>query len=138
MRLVYMDETGISHGRDEPFAIVAGIIVDPDRKLTAIERHLECILERHIPAQLCDGFVFHAKEIFNGGGKVFKREKPDMVGPVEWPLERRLAIADDLADIPRRFDLPIALGWVKREGLLEEFEFPDLMNPLIFTGLEKA
>jgi len=32
VRLVYIDESGISNVRDDPFVIVAGIIVDADKK----------------------------------------------------------------------------------------------------------
>lgn len=92
LRLVYIDEAGISNPKQEPFLVVAGVIVHADQKLNAIERHLEHILERHIPARQRDGFVFHATELFNGGGKVFRRQKSDVIGPVEWPLERRLKI----------------------------------------------
>jgi hypothetical protein len=94
VRLVYLDEAGISSKEDEPFLTVAGIIVDADSKLNSIENHLERLVMRHIPAQHREGFVFHATELFNGGGKVFRREKPDFIGPHQWPLVRRLAIAD--------------------------------------------
>ena len=46
-------------------------------------------------------------------------------GLSSWPLERRLKIADDLADIPRKFDLPIALGWVEREKVSKALELPE-------------
>ena len=107
---------------EEPFLVVAGIIVDADKKLTAIERHLERIAVRNIRSEMLDGFVFHAKEIFNGGGKVFKREKSDFVGPVEWPLSRRLALADELARVPAKFDLPVAIGFINRETFLTFYE----------------
>lgn len=125
LRLVYMDEAGISNPKQEPFLVVAGVIVHADQKLNAIERHLERILERHIPARHRDGFVFHAYELFSGVGKVFRRGKYDLIGAIEWPLERRLKIADELADIPRRFDLPIALQWVERAEFPRTFQLPD-------------
>ena len=40
MRLVFMDEAGISNPEQEPFVTVSGVIVDADRLLIAIERHL--------------------------------------------------------------------------------------------------
>ena len=122
LRLVYLDEAGLSKPSEEPFLVVAGIIVDADKKLTAIERHLERIAVRNIRSEMLDGFVFHAKEIFNGGGKVFKREKSDFVGPVEWPLSRRLALADELARVPAKFDLPVAIGFINRETFLTFYE----------------
>jgi hypothetical protein len=123
VRLVYVDEAGITNRRHEPFLIVAGVIVDADMKLVAIERHLTRLVDRHIPEQHRDGFVFHAMELFNGGGKVFVRPEPGDPNP-EWPLERRLAIADDLAAIPRKFDLPLAFGIVERAKWPQTFTPP--------------
>ena len=123
MRLVYADEAGISNPKQEPFLIVAATIVHADQKLVAVERHLDRLVERHIPTEHQKDFVFHATEIFNGGGKVFKRTALDDPNP-EWPLDRRLKIAADLAAIPKRFQLPIALGWVERATWPQTFEIP--------------
>jgi hypothetical protein len=127
LRLVYIDEAGISNRAQEPFLTVAGIIVDADNKLNAIENYLERLVNRHIPEEHRSGFVFHATELFNGGGKIFKREKADLIGPHEWPLERRLRIADELAAIPQKFDLPIALGWIDRANFPKAFDIPKEM-----------
>jgi hypothetical protein len=114
MRLVYVDEAGIGNPAHEPFLVVAAVLVHADNTLTAVERHLDRLVERHIPEPLRDGFVFHATEIFNGG-KVLKRE--------EWPIERRLAIARDLAAIPKKFGLNIAIGFVERATFPQMFDF---------------
>jgi hypothetical protein len=86
--------------------VCAGVIVHADKKLVAIERHLDTLVDRHIPEHHRENFVFHATEIFNGGGKVFDR--------TEWPIERRVRIAADLAAIPKKFRLPLAFGWLER------------------------
>jgi hypothetical protein len=62
---------------------VAGVIIDADKQLVALERHLDKIVARHIPDTHRDNFVFHATHLFNGGGKVFTRNNP------EWSLEKR-------------------------------------------------
>jgi hypothetical protein len=129
VRLVYIDEAGISNKDQEPFLTVAGIVVQADSKLNAIENHLGRLVERHIPARHRDGFIFHAKEIFNGGGPVFKRVKDEFIGPREWPLERRLKIADDLAACIQKFDLPIAFGWIERESFAQDYDLPPEMSP---------
>jgi hypothetical protein len=90
MRLVYIDEGGISKATQEPFVVVAGVIIDADRVLNGVENQLERIMQRNIPERYHKEFIFHATELFNGGGKVFKRERNDVVGPREWPLDRRL------------------------------------------------
>jgi hypothetical protein len=112
MRLVYMDEAGIS--KDEPFLVVAAVTIHADRQLRPVEEQLTRIIGRYIPKEDRPGFVFHAKELFNGGGRVFKRE--------QWPLHRRLEIADALAAIPRLFGLPVTFGWVTKQTYPEEPE----------------
>jgi hypothetical protein len=112
VRLVYMDEAGIS--RDEPHLVVSAVIVDADKKLIEIERHIEKLVNRFIPEESRDGFVFQAKHLFNGGGKVFKRND------AKWPLSRRLEIADSLAKIAKKFSLPLALGSVEKAKFLQD------------------
>ena len=113
MRLIYCDEAGISNPEQEPFLVVAGLIVHADHLLTAIERHLDRLVERRIPEEHRADFIFHAHELFNGGGKVFKRD--------QWPLDRRLEIANDLAKTVKRFKLPLALGHVERAEFLNRY-----------------
>lgn len=50
-------------------------------------------------------FAFHAKELWHGEG-FFPRQN--------WDLEKRLEILGHLADIPRKFQLPIIYSCVKR------------------------
>jgi hypothetical protein len=128
VRLVYLDEAGLSKPSEEPFLVVAGVIIHADNQLTAIERYLERIARKHVRAELLDGFIFHAKEIFNGGGNVFKREHSTFIGPLEWTLERRLEMADELAIIPKKFGLPIAFGFIDRNNFLQDFEFSKPME----------
>ena len=120
MRLVYLDEAGISNPEHEPFVVVAGVIVDADKKLIAIERHLDALVARFIPVEHREGFVFHATEVFNGGGKIFKRDDPD------WPIQKRLEVADCLAAIPKKFKLPLAFGWVERKDFPRTFDGSDM------------
>lgn len=124
MRLVYVDEAGIANPKHEPFVVVAGVIIHADNTLRAVERYLDRLVERHIPEEFQKDFVFHAAELFNGGGKVFVRSGPDETDP-EWPLERRLKIADELAIIPKKFKLHLAFGCVERATFPQTFEFPE-------------
>lgn len=124
MRLVYLDEAGISNASQEPFAVEAGVIIHADKKLIAVEKHIDALVEKYIPPEHQDNFVFHAAELFNGGGKVFQRDK--------WPLEKRLVIADELARIPRMFRLPIAFGWTERAN------FPQTFDPASLSQADHA
>lgn len=114
VRLVFMDEAGISNPKQEPYVVVVGVIVDADKKLVALERRIDTLIERFIPEEHQEGFVFQAKELFNGGGKVFKRGV--------WPLAKRLEIANCLAEIPRKLRLPIAAGYVQRANFPKSFD----------------
>jgi hypothetical protein len=120
VRLTYIDEAGIS--KKEPFAVVGGIIVHADQKLNAIENQLERIMHRHIPAEHHENFVFSAKHLFNGDNKVFRRDD------AEWPIERRLKIADEIVAIPEKFNLPVALSWVERAEFPRSFDLPKDMS----------
>ena len=138
MRLAFMDEAGISRPEEEPFLVVAGIIVDGDNALNGVENQLERIMKRHIPPEFWDDFVFHASELFNGGGKVFKRTKSDFIGPPQWPLDRRLEIADEIMAIPKKFALDITYGFIERATFKDHFHFPDATSGQITIAQQVA
>jgi hypothetical protein len=48
-------------------------------------------------------------------------------GRAEWPLERRLKVANDLAAVPKKFRLPLAFGWVPRAKFPYYTPFPNDM-----------
>ena len=100
MRLTYLDESGTA--KHEPDFVVAAIIIEADKQLLAVEQQLDAITEKHIPKEDRPGFVFHATDIWSGK-KYFKDRQL-------WSLEKRLAILDDLAAIPAKFDLPISFA----------------------------
>ena len=101
-RIIYLDESGISFR--EPFAVVCGVMVDSDKEFVKLEDHLSALVRKYIPESDQEGFVFHATNILSGT-KYFKNRQ-------EWPLEKRIAILDDLVKIPADFGLPVALGFV--------------------------
>ena len=105
VRFVFTDEGGIS--RDEPFAVVAGIFVHGDDQLVRLEEELDRLKRKHIPDAYQRDFVFHAKDIWSGKGKIFKNRE-------EWPLHRRLIMLRDLARVPRKLDIPIVYEAVER------------------------
>jgi hypothetical protein len=102
-RLTYLDESGVAP--NEKFCVVAGPIIDIDRQLSGIENHFSILILKHIPLEDRPNFIFHATDLWSGGGYFKDKEK--------WPLEKRLEILDDLAAIPAKFDLPVAFGKVE-------------------------
>ena len=97
MRVAYLDEAGISNPLHEPIMTVAGVVVHGDKQFKAVEIYLEALAQEYVPNRRSN-FCFHAYEIF-GGVKSFDRKL--------WPLEKRLEILDRLANIPKKFDLPV-------------------------------
>jgi hypothetical protein len=115
VRMIYLDDAGISNPLHEPFVVVAGVMVEADTQWLALERYLEGMADTYAPPGQRNGFYFHATELFSGGG-FFPREK--------YPREERWKILDELVAIPKKFKLPIAAGWVERAKLATKH--PDL------------
>lgn len=108
MQLVYLDEAGVSNKAHEPYLVVAGIIVNADKKWKKLERHFLTLAEELVPDYVPfygRQFIFHAKDIWHGTG-LFDRNK--------WPLKTRLKILERLAEVPAKFDLPIVIGYIDR------------------------
>ncbi|HZE52338.1 MAG TPA: DUF3800 domain-containing protein [Bradyrhizobium sp.] len=120
-----MDESGISSG--DPVLVVAAVIIEADKELIAIEKYLESLVEKHIPAQNRDGFVFHATDIYGGG-------KADCLfhDRTVWPNEKRSAILEDLLAVPAKFDLSICVG------LVQASEFPAKGSQEVHTPAQIA
>lgn len=116
VRLVYVDEAGIGNPKQEPWLVVGAALVDADKKLVQLRAELDKIVERLVPAKGRDGFVIHAKELFHGGKQV-PRNDP------EWPLPLRMDIVEAVCKLPRKLQLPICFGFVRREG------FPSTFTP---------
>ena len=113
MRLAYVDEAGISNPTQEPFLVVAGVVVHGDGQMAQVRSQLNKAVRNWIPPDQQESFVFHATELFNGGGKVFVRDPKDTPNP-KWPLEKRLEIAKDIAKIFKANRLPIAFAAIDR------------------------
>jgi hypothetical protein len=109
VRFVFLDEGGISS--HEPVAVVAGVVVQADEQLIPLERALERLKRKHIPEEHWDDFVFHAKEIWSGTGKIFGDRDA-------WTLDRRLFILRDLIRVIKKLDLPVVHEAYSREDLL--------------------
>jgi Protein of unknown function (DUF3800) len=105
VRFVYLDESGIANPEQEPYTVVAGVMVHADKHWKAIETYLLGMVERFVPLDKREGFFFSGKDLHHGSGHT-PRER--------YPRQLRIAILHELCEIPRRFDLPIVAGFVKR------------------------
>jgi hypothetical protein len=66
VRLIFIDEAGLSNPEQEPFLVVGAVIVHADQKLIAVQRHLDRLVRHHIPREYQDDFVFHATPLVSG------------------------------------------------------------------------
>lgn len=110
MRIVYMDEAGISKASQEPHLVVAAAIVEPDLQWHNITRHYEELAEDFFDEEFGESFVFHAKDIWHGA-KPYDRAK--------YPLRIRLDLLRRLAQVPRKFNIPICFGLLDKEAFLK-------------------
>jgi hypothetical protein len=120
VRLVYLDESGLSHPAQEPWLVEAGVIVHGDYQLKQLYRELREISERHLPQDKVDEIVLHTSDIYGGNGKHFDKARNP-----EWAdTEKRWAILDDLAQLPKKLNLTVVIGHLERAKYLEHHPNP--------------
>jgi hypothetical protein len=105
LRVVYLDIAGLANPNQEPFTVVAGVIINPDKQWISINKYLSDIADEYVGRTRPFDFYFHATELFHGT-KNFPRNKYDK--------ETRFKILDRLVEIPRLFDSPIVWGHADR------------------------
>lgn len=107
MRVAYLDEAGISNQKHEPTVVMAGVIVHGDRHWKAISLSLQEIAARHVPnPEQRRRLTFHAAELYSGG-QFFNRDN--------WPLEKRLAILEDIVKLIPEHGVQVIAGWRRRD-----------------------
>ena len=100
-RFIYTDEAGTS--APEQVRVVVSVIVDGDTQLRDVATSLSNLVKSYVPAELQNEFIFHAKDIFNGGKKIDRNV---------WPFDGRLRFLKDVLNLPLKHQLPIGLGVV--------------------------
>src|SRR6267378_1487647 len=85
VRLTFLDEAGVSNKVQEPWLVVAGVLVHGDVQLGKLVEELEKVVEKHIPEKYRDGLVLHTSDIYGGNGKVFDKKRNP-----EWTIEKRM------------------------------------------------
>jgi hypothetical protein len=104
-RAVFLDESGLS--RDEPYLVVAGIIIHADSQMGPVEDALQEIIDANIDEPHRDGFVLHASALFSGN----KTELP----PEIWDEAARVRILRQIFAIPGKLKLPVCIGSVDKK-----------------------
>lgn len=119
MRVVYLDEAGISNPKDEPFVVVAAVVLHGDEQCRPVEDHLQALARDYVPPYRSQDFFFHAQDIWHGA-KSFDREI--------YPLSVRLDLFRALAAIPHQFHVPVAFGVCPRDRIARNLGL-DLSSP---------
>ena len=104
MYYIYTDEAGTS--QPEPVSVVVGVIVHADRDWHAASKLISKIKDKYVPAQIREGFHFHAKEVWSG-----YRDKG-----VEWAKDDRAEFIAQMAAVPRMLRMAISLGRMRRDS----------------------
>lgn len=104
MRYVYIDEAGTSAKED--YTVVVGVIIKPDAHWRQAE---EAVLKLYqsVPPQHRKGFLFHSKAVW--GSKKYRDG---------WSKEERLALIGNMAALPVRLGLSVAVGVAYRDAAL--------------------
>jgi len=104
VNIAFLDDAG--HSRREPIVVVGGVLIHGEETSEALARTLDDIAAEFIPEADREGFVFHAKDIFHGGGY--------FNDPKAWPRERRWPILRALALLPGEFGIPVVFGYLNK------------------------
>jgi hypothetical protein len=130
VRVTFFDEAGVSNPQQEPFLVVVGIMIDPDKHYGALDARLRDLAEECFPSArsmvldhvraLGRPFIFHAKDAWHGSG-FFPREDT-----LNWPLKKRMKVFEALSKNPEKFSLNIIWSAVDRKAHLESEEAKSL------------
>lgn len=112
----YLDESGIGDIKIEPYWVVAGLIIDPDRDWLAARNELDRIRYEYL-GEDCEGVILHAMDIFQGNG-AFSRER--------FSLQQRIGILRDIFAICESCDISVVYGYADRRRIQEN---PAAMHP---------
>jgi len=106
VRFVYLDESGISV--NEPVTVVGGVIINADLQYMAVKQRVGELIDKYVPLEDRLGFVFHAKDLFHGSGKIFDKRK--------YPRDMSREALKVLLGIPAEFQLPIVCGHIRKRS----------------------
>lgn len=113
VRMVHLDDAGLSNIKHEPHLVIAGTVLHADRQWKAVERALNELADDVVPPDKRGGFVFHAHELFHGG-KTWPRD--------QFAKDQRWEILERLLGIVPQLGLVIVWGACRRELTAAKFQ----------------
>lgn len=108
VRIAYLDEAGVSPSRDEPIAVVAGVIVHGDIQILPLERALGEIVSA-FPAERLEQRYIHTAWLYQGTGPFHKSKG--------WNEAMRFAVLDRVAQLFAELHLPIVYGICEKSSV---------------------
>jgi hypothetical protein len=121
VRITCLDEAGVSNPKQEPYIVVAGVMVEPDRRYGPLTAHLRALADEYMSDDLLEAvritgnpFVFQAKHVWHGEGYFPRQDE------VNWYLARRMKLFSALSKIPEKFSLNIVWAAIDRRKFLED------------------
>jgi Protein of unknown function (DUF3800) len=130
VRVAYLDEAGTSKADEEPYFVVAGVILAPDGQWNEVEAWIRGLAIDYLGEKAYPGwghnYCFHAKDIWHGSGD-FPRQ--------EWPLKKRMEVLEKLTKIPALFNLPIVYSFSKKSELVRKLGIGSMKNNDVPKGV---
>ncbi|WP_126665509.1 DUF3800 domain-containing protein [Croceibacterium ferulae] len=114
--MIYADEAGTAPA--EPVRVVACVIIEGDDQWRSIDHQLSRVIRESVPELYRNGFIFHGKEVFNGGKHISR---------YEWAFNERLDFFKEVVSLPFAYDLPVSLGVVWSDMLSGGEGLPDFI-----------
>jgi hypothetical protein len=105
MRHIYVDESG-THAKD-PFAVVAGVIVNVDRDYRRITARLAEVKRKYLGAD-SEHLEFHASEVWH------TRKRYKKFADV-WTEDVQADFICEVLAICNEFRVPVAVSWMKKD-----------------------
>jgi Protein of unknown function (DUF3800) len=109
VRVAYFDEAGVADEKQEPYLVVAGVMIHGDDQWFPVENQAQQIVDTQVPESLREGFEFHATHLFSDHPK-FKK----LIS-----AERRFTILREFLAIIAKLDLPVSYGAITREPIVK-------------------
>ncbi|MDZ4858949.1 MAG: DUF3800 domain-containing protein [Candidatus Hydrogenedentes bacterium] len=104
MRVAFLDDSGLGKLEHDPFVVIAGVVVNMDSQLKAIEHRLSEIKTAFFAVQ-SDDVVLHGTDIL-WGNRTFDKNI--------YSEDKRLGLLNDTIAIIAEFNLPVVMGVVDR------------------------
>lgn len=101
MRIAYLDEAGITARKQEPYAVVAGVIVHGDSQIKPLENALAKVVAEFPAAHLNERFI-HTAKIYGGYGPFHKSKG--------WTEAMRFSLLDQISSLFSQLQLHVVFG----------------------------